>query len=471
MPRSRSFMPRPLPTLPAAPSRDELIARYDGRAPRYTSYPTAVQFSGAVDAATHRDWLAGLSPDQAVSLYLHIPFCARLCWYCGCHTRATTRTEPVTEYVDRLLDELALLEAATPGRLRARDIHFGGGTPNMLSRDDLNRLFKAIRHVFRVSPGATVAAELDPAVLTRDWVRAAAFHGLSRASIGVQDLSPRVQAAVNRIEPFEVIERAVGWLREAGVLSVNLDLMYGLPRQTVADVNNTLDAVLTLKPERLALFGYAHVPWMKANQQLIQDSELPGPAERLDQSEFASERLQREGYVRIGLDHYALPDDELARALAEQRLHRNFQGYTTDANSVLLGVGVSSISRLPQGFVQNQGLERNWRDAILRGELPTARGVALTDDDRFRSEIIERLMCDLAVDVDAIRARHADAIGEGPDLEEAFLRLQPFIDDGLVVVDGARLTVTEAGRPLVRSMAAVFDAYLDPNAGRHSRSL
>jgi coproporphyrinogen III oxidase-like Fe-S oxidoreductase len=254
--------------------------------------------------------------------------------------------------------------------------------------------------VFRVSPGATVAAELDPAVLTRDWVRAAAFHGLSRASIGVQDLSPRVQAAVNRIEPFEVIERAVGWLREAGVLSVNLDLMYGLPRQTVADVNNTLDAVLTLKPERLALFGYAHVPWMKANQQLIQDSELPGPAERLDQSEFASERLQREGYVRIGLDHYALPDDELARALAEQRLHRNFQGYTTDANSVLLGVGVSSISRLPQGFVQNQGLERNWRDAILRGELPAARGVALTDEDRFRGEIIERLMCDLAVDVE-----------------------------------------------------------------------
>lgn len=453
------------------PSRDELIARYDGRAPRYTSYPTAIQFSAAVNAETHRGWLGQLSPDQAVSLYAHIPFCARLCWYCGCHTRATTRTEPVAEYVDRLVDELALLEAATPGRLRVRDIHLGGGTPNMLSRDDLNRLFQAIRHVFRVSPGATVAAELDPAVLTRDWVQAAAFHGLSRASVGVQDLSPRVQAAVNRIEPFEVIERAVGWLREAGVLSVNLDLMYGLPRQTVADVNNTLDAVLTLKPERLALFGYAHVPWMKANQQLIRDSELPGPAERLDQSEAASERLRREGYVRIGLDHYALPDDELARALAEQRLHRNFQGYTTDANAVLLGVGASSISRLPQGFVQNQGLERNWRDAVLRGELPTARGVALTDDDRFRGEIIERLMCDLAVDVDAVRARHVQTIGAGPDLTDAFTRLRPFVEDGLAVVEGAKLTVTESGRPLVRSMAAVFDAYLDPEAGRHSRSL
>jgi oxygen-independent coproporphyrinogen-3 oxidase len=341
----------------------------------------------------------------------------------------------------------------------------------MLSRDDLDRLFKAIQHVFQVSPGAMVAAELDPAVLTRDWVRAAAFHGLSRASLGVQDLSPRVQAAVNRIEPFEVIERAAGWLRAAGVLSINLDLMYGLPRQTVADVNNTLDAVLTLKPERLALFGYAHVPWMKANQQLIQDSELPGPSERLDQSEAAAERLAREGYVRIGLDHYALPDDELARALAEQRLHRNFQGYTTDANAVLIGVGASSISRLPQGFVQNHGLERNWRDAVLRGELPTARGVALTDEDRFRGEIIERLMCDLAVDVESVLARHADIIGTGPDLSAAFARLMPFVDDGLAVLNGSTLTVTEAGRPLVRSMAAVFDAYLDPDAGRHSRSL
>ncbi len=464
-------MPSALPKPATSPSRDELIARYDGRAPRYTSYPTAVQFGGAVDAGVHAGWLSALPPEQAVSLYLHIPFCARLCWYCGCNTRATTRAEPVAEYVDRLVDELALLEAVLPDRLRARDIHLGGGTPNMLSREDMGRLFKAIRHVFRVSPGATVAAELDPAVLTRDWVRAAAFHGLGRASLGVQDLSPRVQAAVNRIEPFAVIQQAVGWLREAGVLSINLDLMYGLPRQTVADVNNTLDAVLTLKPERLALFGYAHVPWMKANQQLIQDSELPGPSERLDQSEAAAERLAREGYVRIGLDHYALPDDELARALAEQRLHRNFQGYTTDPNAVLIGVGASSISRLPQGFVQNHGLERNWRDAILRGDLPTARGVALTDEDRFRGDLIEGLMCDLAVDVEAVRARHANAIGAGPDLTVAFARLAPFVEDGLLVLDGERLVVTEAGRPLVRSIAAVFDAYLDPDAGRHSRSL
>jgi len=458
-------------SLSSAASRDALIARYDGRAPRYTSYPTAVQFTPEVDADEHRAWLGALDPAQAVSLYFHIPFCARLCWYCGCHTRATTRTAPVTDYVDGLIEELALVEAALPGRLRAREVHLGGGTPNMLSRDDMTRLFAALRHVFQLSPGAAVAAELDPAVLTRDWVQAAAFHGLSRASVGVQDLSPRVQQAVNRPESFEMIERAVGWLREAGVLSINLDLMYGLPRQRVTDVVATLDQVVKLRPERLALFGYAHVPWMKSNQQLIREADLPGPSERFEQSEAAAEKLAAEGYVRIGLDHYALPDDELAIALAEHRLHRNFQGYTTDANAVLIGLGASSISKLPRGFVQNHAQERLWREAINAGRLPTARGVALTAEDRFRGEIIESLMCDLAVDLDAVRARHRQAATDLPDLGLSLRRLAPFVEDGLVVAEGGRVAVTEVGRPLVRSVAATFDAYFDPEAVRHSRSV
>jgi oxygen-independent coproporphyrinogen-3 oxidase len=458
------------PSTPAL-SREALIARYDGRAPRYTSYPTAVQFSAEVDADVHARWLACLDPLQPVSLYLHIPFCKRLCWYCGCHTRATTRSEPVSDYVTGLIEELEIVESATPGRLRAREIHLGGGTPNMLSRDDLARLFGALGRVFAVSPGAAVAAELDPAVLTREWVQAAAHHGLSRASLGVQDLSPGVQQAVNRIESFSVIEAAVGWLREADVLSINLDLMYGLPRQRVEDVVATLDQILTLRPERLALFGYAHVPWMKSNQRLIREADLPGPAERFDQSEAAADRLAAEGYVRIGLDHYALPDDELAIALADQRLHRNFQGYTTDANAVLIGLGASSISRLPQGFVQNHAPERLWREAISAGRLPTARGVGLTSEDRFRGEIIERLMCDLAVDLGEVRARHGRNSPRLPDLGEAVARLKPFIDDGLAIRDGERIAVTDAGRPLVRSIAATFDAFLDPSATRHSRSL
>ncbi len=448
--------------------RQRLAEQFDGRAPRYTSYPTAVQFTPQVDAAAYRTWLAQLAPAEAVSLYVHVPFCARLCWYCGCNTRAVNRQGPVSRYVDDLITELGLLEAALPGNLRARALHLGGGTPNMLSPADLTRLFAALRHVFRFSPDLEVAAELDPAVLTREWVMAAAHHGLSRASLGVQDLSPTVQAAVNRVEPFAVVEGAVGWLREAGIRSINLDLMYGLPKQARADVLNTLRQVLTLRPERLALFGYAHVPWMKSHQQLIQDADLPGPVERLDQSEAAAEYLISEGYVRIGLDHYALPTDELAIAQCAGRLHRNFQGYTTDSAGTLIGIGASAIGRTPQGFVQNQTAELTWRKALEAGALPVARGVALSDDDRFRSEIIERLMCDLTVDLAAICARHGRSLA---DLDGSLAGLRPFAARGLVRMDSDRLTVTEAGRPVLRSVCAAFDRYLDQAAGRHAKAI
>ncbi|MDO9338297.1 MAG: oxygen-independent coproporphyrinogen III oxidase [Caulobacter sp.] len=451
-----------------ASDRQRLAEQFEGRVPRYTSYPTAVQFSPAVDAGVYRGWLSQLPPSEAVSLYVHLPFCARLCWYCGCNTRAVNRQEPVSRYVDDLIIELGLLEAALPGKLRARALHLGGGTPNMLSRDDLDRLFAALRQVFQLSPGLEVAAELDPAVLTREWVMAAARHGLSRASLGVQDLSPTVQAAVNRIEPFEVVQRAVGWLREAGVLSVNLDLMYGLPRQTRADVLETLRQVLTLRPERLALFGYAHVPWMKSHQQLIREVDLPGPAERLDQSEAAADYLIAQGYVRIGLDHYALPGDEMAIALAAGRLHRNFQGYTTDAAGTLIGMGASAIGRTPQGFVQNQTAELTWRKALEAGDLPIARGVALTDEDRFRGEIIERLMCDLTVDLAAVCTGHGR---ERRDIADSLASLAPFEAQGLVGLDGDRLTVTPAGRPVLRSVCAAFDQYLDQTSIRHARAI
>ena len=315
---------------PQAPADAHLIAKYDGRAPRYTSYPTAVQFTPEVDEKTYRAWLAQLPVTAPVSVYLHIPFCTRLCWYCGCNTRAVSRHEPVRDYVDLMMRELATLEQALPGKLAVGDIHLGGGTPNMLNVEELGIIFGNLRHVFHVAEDAEIAAELDPAVLSRDWIKAAAWHGLSRASLGVQNLSPEVQQAVNRQESFEDIADCVAALREAGVRSVNLDLMYGLPNQTTRNTLSTIDAVLTLRPERLALFGYAHVPWMKAHQQLIDEAALPGPAERLEQSEAAAERLQAEGYVRIGLDHFALPEDELAKAAVEKRLHRNFQGYTTD---------------------------------------------------------------------------------------------------------------------------------------------
>lgn len=446
-----------------------LVARYDGRAPRYTSYPTALQFTGDVDEAIYRTWLAALPPDERVSVYVHVPFCGRLCWYCGCNTRAVTRREPIGEYVRLLLREVGFLSAAIPHRARVDAIHLGGGTPNMLSVDELDALVDGLRYAFEVEAGAELAAELDPATLTRDWIEAAGRHGLTRASLGVQNLDPRVQAAVNRQETFEEVAAAVGWLRDAGVRSVNLDLMYGLPHQTTANTLATVDALMRLRPERIALFGYAHVPWMKAHQKLIDEAALPSSPERLDQAEAAAERLLAEGYVRIGLDHFALPGDEMSVALRQGRLHRNFQGYTTDEATTLLGLGASAIGRLPQGFVQNQAQELAWRAAIHEDRLPVARGVGLTDDDRFRGEIIERLMCDLAVDLDAVCARHGRR--RQADLADSLASLEPFVQDDLVRIEGGRVRIVGRGRLVVRSVCAVFDAYFAPDGGRHSKAL
>ncbi len=453
---------------PHAPADAHLIAKYDGRAPRYTSYPTAVQFTPEVDEATYRGWLAALPPGDPVSVYMHIPFCTRLCWYCGCNTRAMTRHEPIRDYVTLLMRELSLLTQALPGRLKVEDIHLGGGSPNMLSVEELDIIFTGLREVFDIAADAEIAAELDPAVLSRDWIAAAARHGLSRASLGVQNLAPEVQKAVNRQERFEEIADCVEALRAAGVASINLDLMYGLPHQTTRNTLTTLDAVLTLRPERLALFGYAHVPWMKAHQQLIDEAALPGPAERLEQSQAAAERLKAEGYVQIGLDHFALPDDSLAKAATHGGLHRNFQGYTTDLAGTLLGLGASAISTTPAGYVQNVTAELGWRQAVAEDRLPIARGVAVSDDDRFRADIIERLMCDFAVDLVAACDRHGRELAE---LEDSIARLHDFQQDGLATWDGRTLSVTTRGRMLVRSICALFDAYLAPDAQRHAKAI
>ncbi|MGA0604070.1 oxygen-independent coproporphyrinogen III oxidase [Caulobacter sp. KR2-114] len=445
--------------------RLSLLPKYDGRAPRYTSYPTAVQFTGEIDADRYGAWLGELAPDEAVSIYAHIPFCARLCWFCGCNTRVVTRQDPIHEYVRLLQQEIGMVRERLPGRLRAREIHLGGGTPNMLSPGDLELLFGALRDAFEIIPGAEIAAELDPLRLTDDWISAAAAQGLTRASLGVQDLSPDVQAAVNRHEPFGLIRDAAHALRAAGVGSLNLDLMYGLPRQRTADVLNTLDQVLTLHPDRIALFGYAHVPWVKPHQKLINDKDLPGAAERLDQSQAAADRLAAEGYVAIGLDHFARPGDSLAIAAEAGEIRRNFQGYTTDGCQTLIGFGASAIGHMPQGFVQNQSAELAWRQAIEAGRLATARGAVVTEEDRFRGEIIEELMCRQHVDLEAVCRRHGRALA---DLADELAALEGFVEDGVVFRHGPLVTVTPMGAPFLRSVCAVFDAYLDRSLVRHS---
>lgn len=444
----------------------DLIARYDAHAPRYTSYPTAAQFTADVDAAAWGDWLEAAPTQPAISLYLHIPFCKRLCWYCGCNTRAMNRVAVMDSYIDLLLAEADLVLARMGRRVRVGSIHLGGGTPNMLPPEALERLFAGLAARFDLSDCFEIAAELDPEVLTEDWVRAAGRIGLTRASLGVQDLSPQVQAAVNRPESFETIRWAAGALRDQGVVSLNLDLMYGLPLQTVEHVVTTLGQVTTLKPERIALFGYAHVPWMKPHQKLIRDADLPGAQARFIQSQAAARYLTGKGWGAIGLDHFALPHDSLAAAQRAGRLRRNFQGYTTDEAPVLIGLGASSISRTPQGYVQNLAQEREWRAAVGQGRLPIARGVAMSPQDHFTAELIERLMCDFRVDVTAVARRHGrDMAGVG----EVWPRLAAFQADGLVDVEAGRVDVTPQGRPFVRAVCAAFDPGARDFHQRHAR--
>lgn len=450
-------------------SRQNLAEAFaEARAPRYTSYPSAVQFSAQIGEAEERQWLAGLAVDEPVSLYVHVPFCRRLCWYCGCNTRAVNRPEPVTDYTTELAREIRLVSQAIGQTLAASALHLGGGSPDSLSLDDLDRLFLAIRSAFDLTPDATLAAELDPAHVSPMWIARAARHGLNRASLGVQTFSPAVQLATNRLQSFETVADIVSSLRGAGIGSINLDLMYGLPRQTTGDVLTSIEQALSLAPERLAVFGYAHVPWMKSHQRLIQTEDLPGPAERLDQAEAAAARLIAAGYVQIGLDHFALPTDEMAKAHAERRLRRNFQGYTTDQATTLIGLGASSISRLPQGFVQNHASVNMWRNEIAAGRLPAARGVAFAGDDILRGEAIERLMCEGRVDLRALCAWH----GLGLDkLDSVWDWLAGFERQGLVQVSGCDVHLTEPGRPFVRTVCTAFDRYFTPEAGRHAAAV
>ena len=448
---------------------DLLIERYGGRTPRYTSYPTAIQFTPEISTREYVAWLKSLRRDAGhVSLYLHVPFCDRMCWYCGCNTVVVNRRSPIEDYVRRLLGEMDLLAGTLSERLVAGSVHFGGGTPNMLSPSEVGAVLAKLAERFDFADGAEIAAEIDPRTLTEEWVRAAAAGGMNRASLGVQDFDSTVQKAINREQPFEVVARAAALLREAGISSLNMDLMYGLPRQTLAGLEETVDKALALSPDRLSLFGYAHVPWMKSHQKLIIENDLPDSRLRYQMQRRAADLLEERGWRRLGLDHFARPDDSLAAAAVEGRMRRNFQGYTTDEAPVLIGFGASSIGRMPQGYVQNAAAVPQWREKLERGELPVVRGVEMTADDRFRAEIIERLMCDFTIDLAETCARHGRKVEE---LADSLAMLQPMQDDGIVEVRGKVVEATRTGRDFVRSICAAFDAHLDREATRHSKGI
>jgi len=350
----------------------DLLRRYNRRVPRYTSYPTAPHFHSGIGPETYDGWLSALVPGAPLSLYVHIPFCDSLCWFCGCHTRVVRRYSPVAHYVDLLLRELSLVAARIPAPRIVSHLHLGGGSPTLLTPPDLARLSARIRRNFVVADAAEVAVEVDPRGLTDETIAALAAFGVNRASIGVQDVNAEVQRAINRIQPVAVTASAVERLRGAGIGSINVDLVYGLPYQSLDRLIETVEAVIDLAPDRIALFGYAHVPEFKAHQRLIPAEALPGPAERLAQAEAAAGRLADAGYSAIGLDHFARPGDALARAAASARLRRNFQGYTTDAGHALIGLGASAIGSLPEGYVQNAVSVRDYRTLIESGRLACA---------------------------------------------------------------------------------------------------
>ena len=435
------------------------LAIAERNVPRYTSYPTAPHFTADVGPSVYAQWLEELPCQAGLSLYIHVPFCTELCFYCGCNTRAVRKRAPIEAYAERLIDEIALI-GGLQGR-KLTHLHWGGGTPSILGPQWLETMAARLASLFDLSALKEHAIELDPRRLDRPLIKTLARIGVTRASIGMQDASPHVQRAIGRVQPFEQVERASHWLREAGITDLNIDLMYGLPEQSARDVSRSAELAASLGPQRLALFGYAHVPWFKTHQRLIDDAALPGLSERLQQAEIAAETLQGLGYQAVGLDHFALPNDALAVAAREKRLRRNFQGYTTDDADALIGLGASAIGRLPQGFVQNAPDLAGYTRAVGSGYFATMKGRALSADDRLRAAAIERLMCDLEVDLAAL---DGGAHYFAAELET----FRSLAEEGIVTLDGSRIAMTPQARPFVRIAAAVFDAYLGAGEKRHS---
>ena len=449
--------------------RPDLARSYgEERLPRYTSYPTAPHFNAAIGEAEHRSWLKAISPRQPASIYVHVPFCRSMCWYCGCHTSVTKKDDPIAIYASGLRTEAHLVADAIGRRQPISHIHFGGGTPTIMTPETFADLVGALRYSYFVLPDAEIAVEIDPRTLTEAMTEALGFSGVNRASLGVQSFDSAVQRAINRMQSLEQTARCVEDLRGSGIESLNFDLLYGLPLQTVDSCLDTVAKCIELRPDRFSVFGYAHVPSFKKHQRKIDESALPDSIERHLQSEAIAEALVDAGYVRIGFDHFALPDDELAVAKREGRLRRNFQGYTNDAAETLIGLGASAIGRTPQGFVQNVVATRDYLARIAEDRLATSRGYAFTDDDRFRADVIERVMCDMAVDLSSIARSH------GRDPGAAVVdrsRLASLIEDGAVTLENDLISVSEGAEFLVRSLASTFDAYLARSVATHSRAV
>jgi len=437
--------------------------------PRYTSYPTAVQFHDGFSGDLGDRWLAELPTTSSLSVYMHVPFCQQLCWYCGCHTSVPNSYGRASAYVDNLVRDITRsgkLSGVQKGNVK--HLHFGGGTPTFLSNMDLGRILARINGSFGLASGAEVALESDPRGITRDRAFGLAAMGFNRISFGVQDFALPVQMKINRLQTYGLVAHVTDLLRGAGFTSINFDLMYGLPAQTVGSVRQTAKQAAALRPNRVSVFGYAHVPWFKKHQRMISDAELPGVSERYEQASAITEELAGAGYVAIGLDHFALPDDALAISASAGTLRRNFQGYTTDTADALIAFGASAISEFPQGFTQAARDTLVWSEAIAEGKSPVMRGLATTAEDRMRAAIIEQLTCNFSADFGQIADQHGF---NSSVLVDSLIRLQPLAEAGLVSINGSTVRVPQEHRLFLRSVACAFDHHFTGAKNRHAKAI
>jgi oxygen-independent coproporphyrinogen-3 oxidase len=448
----------------------ELLKKYNRPGPRYTSYPTAVEFNADFNSHDYTEEIRATNEGDDLhdlSLYFHLPFCKKLCYFCGCTTVITQNHDRIAGYLESLEKEICAISAMTHPERKVVQLHWGGGTPSYLSNEQITRLMTLIKDRFQFAEKAEVSMEIDPRNLSDNFLGVIHDIGFNRVSFGVQDVNLKVQEAINRVQPEALNRRVVGESRDLGFDSINIDLIYGLPHQTAASFTETLDTAIDLNPDRFAVFNYAHVPWLKKHQNVIPEDALPDVEERLAILKLVIERLTDAGYEYLGMDHFAKPDDDLTVAARKGVLHRNFQGYTTQGHAEIYAMGMSSISQLKNVYAQNEKGEKAYRERVDNGELPITVGYRLNDDDQLRRFVIMQIMCNSIVHKEDVQSRYG--IDFDTYFAESIESLSEFVSDGLVKVLPDRLLIAEEGRLVVRNIAMAFDAHSEKDSGSGPR--
>ncbi|GAA5077801.1 oxygen-independent coproporphyrinogen III oxidase [Roseibacterium beibuensis] len=442
------------------------LGLFDAKVPRYTSYPPATKFSNDVSSDVFRSWVESIPTGSEISVYLHVPFCRRLCWFCACRTQGVRNDDPVIAYVNTLKQEIATVASILPRGVSIARLHWGGGTPTLLSADMMTDLAETLLSQIPLAEGAEFSVEIDPNEIDKPRMAALAAAGMNRASIGVQDFDPEIQKIIGRIQGYDVTREAVEGLREHGIHSLNTDILYGLPHQTPERISESVQMLLSLSPDRVALYGYAHVPWMAKRQAMIPTEALPSPEERLQLFDTARRLFMWDGYDEIGIDHFAKPTDSMGKAAKSGHLRRNFQGYTDDTCDTLLSLGASAISRFPQGYAQNAASTAAYQKAVRAGELGTGRGHIFKGEDTLRARMIEMLMCDFRIDTAELEAEFGPVAAKAEKLyreaADAFGKMVRITEDGF--------EIPPEGRPLSRMIARIFDEY-EMRAEGHSSAI